>query len=488
MIQAVWTTLLCGAIILGTYERRQPVAFQSINPATEEILGQFPEHTGDEVERALEASSRAFQSWRRTPFAERSQLLRAVAHQLRAEKTLLAGLTTAEMGKPVVEAEAEIEKCAWCCDYFAEHGQSFLSERPVPSGATDSYVAYDPLGPVLAIMPWNFPFWQVFRFAAPTLMAGNAGLLKHASNVSQCALAIERVIRQAGAPDGLFQTLLLPSDRVGAIIDDDRVRAVTLTGSEFAGSKVAERSGTSLKKTVLELGGSDPFIVLADADLDAAATTAVNARYQNTGQSCIAAKRFIVVDKVADEFLTRFVAAVERLRIGDPMERETQIGPLARDDLRVSLEEQLRRSVAQGAVLATGGQRLERRGYFYQPTVVSAVHPGMPAFDEETFGPLAAVIAAGDADEAVDLANHSRYGLGAAFWTRDVELAQRLARRVDSGSVFINGMVASDPRLPFGGVKRSGYGRELGEYGIREFVNIKTVWIGPKQEEQPQSK
>jgi len=463
------------------------MAFQSINPATEELLGEFPEHTGDEVERALEASSRAFQSWRRTPFAERSQLLRAVAHQLRAEKTLLAGLMTAEMGKPVVEAEAEIEKCAWCCDYFAENGQSFLRDRRVPSGATESYVAYDPLGSVLAIMPWNFPFWQVFRFAAPTLMTGNAGLLKHASNVSQCALAIERVISQAGAPEGLFQTLLLSSDRVGAVINDDRVRAVTLTGSEFAGSKVAEQSGKSLKKTVLELGGSDPFIVLADADLDAAITTAVNARYQNTGQSCIAAKRFIVVDEVADEFLTRFAAASERLRTGDPMERETQIGPLARNDLRASLEDQLQRSLQQGATLATGGHRLERKGYFYQPTIVSQVRPGMPAFDEETFGPLAAVVAAGDADEAVDLANQSRYGLGAAIWTRDVELAKRLARRVDSGSVFINGMVASDPRLPFGGVKRSGYGRELGEYGIREFVNIKTVWIGPQREEPPQS-
>lgn len=463
------------------------MAFRSINPATEELLGEFPEHTGDEVERALDASSRAFGVWRRTPFAERIQLLRAVAGQLRADRTLLAGLITAEMGKPVVEAEAEIEKCAWCCDYFAENGQAFLSDRAMPSGAKQSYVAYDPLGPVLAIMPWNFPFWQVFRFAAPTLMAGNAGLLKHASNVSQCALAIERVIRQAGAPDGLFQTLLLSSDHVGAVIDDDRVRAVTLTGSEFAGSKVAAQSGRSLKKTVLELGGSDPFIVLADADLEDAVTTAVRARYQNTGQSCIAAKRFIVVDEVADDFLTRFVAAVERLHIGDPNERETQIGPLARGDLRESLEEQLRRSLAQGAALATGGQRLERRGYFYQPTVVTSIRPGMPAFDEETFGPMAAVIRARDADEAVDLANRSRYGLGASIWTRDVELAQRLARRVEAGSVFINGPVASDPRLPFGGVKRSGYGRELGEYGIREFVNIKTVWIGPQREQQPNS-
>jgi succinate-semialdehyde dehydrogenase/glutarate-semialdehyde dehydrogenase len=463
------------------------VAFQSINPATEEVFGELPEHTPDEVERTLDASSHAFESWRTTSFAERSQLLRAVAGQLRADKTFLAGLMTAEMGKPIVEAEAEIEKCAWCCDYFADSGQSFLTDRPLPSGATESYVAYDPLGPVLAIMPWNFPFWQVFRFAAPALMAGNTGLLKHASNVSQCGLAIEKVIRQAGAPHGLFQTLLLSSDGVGPVIADDRVRAVTLTGSEFAGSKVAEQSGRALKKSVLELGGSDPFIVLADADLDAAAATAVNARFQNTGQSCIAAKRFVVVEAVADEFCALFVAAVERLRIGDPVARETQIGPLARDDLRAGLEQQLQRSLAKGAILASGGQRLDRNGYFYQPTVVTEVRPGMPAFDEETFGPLAAVISAKDADDAVDLANQSRYGLGAAIWTRDVELARRLARRIDSGSVFINGMVASDPRLPFGGVKRSGYGRELGEYGIREFVNIKTVWIGPKQEEQPQS-
>lgn len=463
------------------------MTFQSINPTTEEVIGELAAHTDAEVEQALRASERAFASWRTAPFAERSRLVHAVAAQLRADKPRLAALMTAEMGKPIVEAEAEVEKCAWCCDFYADNGESFLRDLPVASGATKSYVAYDPLGPVLAIMPWNFPLWQVFRFAAPALMAGNAGLLKHASNVSQCALAIADVIRQAGAPDGLFQTLLLPNDRVGAVIADDRVRAVTLTGSEFAGSKVAGEAGRVLKKSVLELGGSDAFIVLADADIDAAVATAVHARYQNTGQSCIAAKRFIVVDAVAGAFLSRFVAAVESLRVGDPALRETQIGPLAREDLRAGLEQQLEKSLAQGAVLATGGHRIERRGYFIQPTVITGARPGMPACDEETFGPLAAVMSAADDDEAVGLANMSRYGLGAAIWTRDTERAQHLARRIEAGAVFINGMVASDPRLPFGGVKRSGYGRELGEYGIREFVNIKTVWIGPQREERPRS-
>lgn len=463
------------------------MAFQSINPATEELLGEFAEHGHEDVERALEASARVFQSWRKTTFAERGQLLRAIAVGLRRDKERLAGLITAEMGKPIVEAEAEIEKCAWCCDYFAENGQAFLVDRPVASGATESFVAHQPLGPVLAIMPWNFPFWQVLRFAAPALMAGNTALLKHASNVPQCALAIEQVIREAGAPDGLFQTLLLSSEHVGGVIDDDRVRAVTLTGSDVAGSKVAERSGRALKKTVLELGGSDPFIVLTDADLAATVANAVNARYQNTGQSCIAAKRFIVVDEMADEFVLRFVAAVAKLRVGDPTARETQVGPLARDDLSGGLEDQVQRSLRQGAVLATGGHRLERKGYFYQPTVLTEVRPGMPAFDEETFGPVAPVIRARDAAEAIELANRSPYGLGASIWSQAIEAAVKLAREIESGSVFINGLVASDPRLPFGGIKRSGYGRELGEYGIREFVNIKTVWIGPRRDAQPLS-
>jgi succinate-semialdehyde dehydrogenase/glutarate-semialdehyde dehydrogenase len=332
-------------------------------------------------------------------------------------------------------------------------------------------------------MPWNYPLWQVLRFLAPALFAGNTSILKHASNIPQCALAIETVCRDAGLPDGVFKTLLLSSGRVGKVIEDDRISAVTLTGSDIAGSRVAEVSGRAIKKNVLELGGSDPFIVLADADLDQAIATAVNARYQNTGQSCIAAKRFIVVDDVADAFVDGFTKTVQALSVDDPMRKETKVGPLARGDLRDELEDQVKRSVAQGATLVAGGHRLERRGYFYAPTVLDHVKPGIAAFDEETFGPVAAVIRARDTDDAIALANRSQFGLGSALWTRDIEKGKRLAHDIEAGAVFINGMVASDPRLPFGGVKRSGYGRELGIFGIREFVNIKTVWIGPRKEE-----
>ena len=457
------------------------MAFQSINPATEEVEATFQEHTPDEVETALEGAVQTFSSWRKTSFAERSRLMLGAAAYLRANKTRLALLMTDEMGKPIRQAEAEVEKCAWCCDFYAENAEAFLRDVDAPSSATQSYVAFDPIGPVLAVMPWNFPLWQVFRFAAPALMAGNIGVLKHASNVPRCGLAIEEVFREAGFPAGAFRALLVSSGRVAKIIEDDRIRAVTLTGSDIAGSKVAETSGRALKKTVLELGGSDPFIVLADADVEAAAATAVNARYQNAGQSCIAAKRFIVVDEIADAFTRRFVEAADKLRVGDPREQETELGPVARDDLRDAVEDQVRRSVAQGAVVASGGHRIERKGYFYAPTVVTGVSPEMPVFAEETFGPVAAVIRARDPQHAVALANESQFGLGSSLWTRDLELGRRLARDIEAGSVFINGMVASDPRLPFGGIKRSGYGRELGEYGIREFVNTKTVWIGPQQ-------
>ncbi len=455
--------------------------FHSLNPATGEVEATFGEHTDEQVERALAASLDAFEQWRRTPFAERATHMREAARYLRSERDRFAGLMTSEMGKPIRQSEAEVEKCAWCCDFYAENAEAFLRDLDAPSSATESYVAFDPLGPVLAVMPWNFPFWQVFRFAAPALMAGNTGILKHASNVPACSLAIEEVFREAGFPAGVFQSLLVSSGRVARIIEDDRIRAVTLTGSDIAGAKVAEAAGRVLKKTVLELGGSDPFIVLADADLEAAVTTAVNARYQNTGQSCIAAKRFIVEESVADDFTARFIEVAGRLRIGNPADRDTDVGPLARDDLRGDLEDQIRRSVEMGAVVASGGHRLEGNGYFYAPTVVTGATPGMPVFSEETFGPVAAIVRASDAAHAVELANQSQFGLGSALWTRDLEKARRLARDIEAGGVFINGMVASDPRLPFGGVKRSGYGRELGEFGIKEFVNIKTVWIGPAQ-------
>ncbi len=455
------------------------MTMQSINPATEELLASFEELTARQLDAALDDAAAIFERWRRTSFAERSRLMRDAASYLRKHKARLAALITAEMGKPIVEAEAEIEKCAWGCDFYAENAAKFLAAEPALTNARESYIAFEPLGPVLAIMPWNFPFWQVFRFAAPALMAGNTALLKHASNVPQCALAIEEVFRGAGLLAGAFQVLLVAGSQVEAIIQDQRVRAVTLTGSDQTGATVGATSGGALKKTVLELGGSDPFIVLADADLEAAVETGARARNQNTGQSCIAAKRFIVVEEVADEFERLFVDSVARLHVGDPMQRETQVGPLARADLRDALDSQVRRSLEQGASLALGGHRLERKGYFYAPTVLTGVTPEMPAAREETFGPVAAVIRARDTEEAIAIANDSQFGLGASLWTRDIDRARALAREIEAGSVFVNGMVASDPRLPFGGVKRSGYGRELSQFGIREFVNIQTVWIGP---------
>jgi succinate-semialdehyde dehydrogenase/glutarate-semialdehyde dehydrogenase len=384
---------------------------------------------------------------------------------------------TREMGKPIVQSEAEVEKCALTCDYYAEHAAAFLAEQPRATDAARSYVRFDPLGVVLAVMPWNFPFWQVFRFAAPALMAGNAALLKHASNVPRCALEIEEVFRRAGFPEDLFRSLLTDAAGVKTLIADPRVVAVTLTGSEQAGMAIAEQAGAHLKKTVLELGGSDPFIVLADAPLEAAARAAAEARLINSGQSCIAAKRFIVVEAVAERFIERFKAELAGRRVGDPTLRDTQVGPQARVDLRDQLHEQVVESVKRGARPLLGGQVPAGPGAFYPPTLLIAVDRGMPAFDEETFGPVAAVITAKDESDAVRLANDSPYGLGAALWTADRTRADRLAAEIEAGAVFVNEVVKSDPRLPFGGIKRSGYGRELSEYGIREFVNIKSVWM-----------
>jgi succinate-semialdehyde dehydrogenase/glutarate-semialdehyde dehydrogenase len=450
----------------------------TVNPATEAELQRHPVMTEAEVGTVLEAVRASGPGWREVPIGRRADLMHAAAGVLRRRVDELAGLVTAEMGKLTTEARGEIQKCATTCDHFADHAEEYLADQPAPSDGSSSFVAFEPLGTVLAIMPWNFPFWQVIRFAAPALMAGNTAVLKHASNTTGSGLAIEAVFREAGFPEQVFRTLVIPGRRAGAVVADPRIAAVTLTGSEAAGADTAAVAGRSLKKTVLELGGSDAFVVLEDADIEAAAATAARARFQNCGQSCIAAKRFIVVDAVAGSFEEAFVAATRRLRAGDPTDSSITLGPLARDDLRDDLERQLRGSLERGARLATGGHRLDRRGWFFEPTVVTGCAPGMPAFDEETFGPLAAVARVADEDEARRLANHSDFGLGGNVWTRDLERGVRFARSLETGGVFVNGMTHSDPRLPFGGVKRSGYGRELHSFGIREFVNIKTIWVG----------
>ncbi|HVZ31957.1 MAG TPA: NAD-dependent succinate-semialdehyde dehydrogenase [Polyangiaceae bacterium] len=453
---------------------------ETINPATEQKLERFELHSSAQVEQALGRAQEAFRGWRRTSLEQRTVLLRSLAARLRAEEANLARHAVLEMGKPIAQAHAEVAKCARTCDYFAEHGPALLADQAAPSDAAESYVAFDPLGVVLAIMPWNFPYWQVFRAAVPALLAGNAMLLKHALSVSRCALEIEAVFQRAGAPAGLFQTLLIDHGAIPALLEDERVVAATLTGSERAGTSVARHAGGCIKKTVLELGGSDPFIVLADADLDRAVSTAVTARFQNNGQSCIAAKRFFVQASVAEAFTSRFVQAVQRLRTGNPEDADVDLGPLARADLRDELERQVRASVEAGARVLTGGKRPNHKGWFYEATVLGDVPPGAPALSEELFGPVAPVVVVRDAEEAIARANQTRFGLGANLWTRDIQLAKRLAREIESGNVFINGMTASDPRLPFGGVKKSGYGRELSAFGLREFVNVKTVWIGPQ--------
>jgi acyl-CoA reductase-like NAD-dependent aldehyde dehydrogenase len=455
--------------------------FKTTNPATEETLEELEFHSAGAVEQALVLAHAAFVEWRRTSFERRSALLSAVASGLRQEEATLARHAVLEMGKPLAQAKAEVQKCARACDYFAEHAGSLLADERAPSDASESYVAFDPLGTVLAVMPWNFPYWQVFRAAAPALMAGNAMLLKHALSVSRCALEIERIFTGAGAPRGLFQTLLIDHDAIPGLIRDDRVVAATLTGSERAGVSVGREAGSVIKKVVLELGGSDPFIVLKDADVAAAAQTAVRARFQNNGQSCIAAKRFFVEQPVLEEFTARFVAGVKALKVGDPLADGIDLGPLARVDLRDELDKQVRASIDAGARVLTGGKRVPGKGAFYEPTVLADVPADAPALREELFGPAAPIVAVRDADDAIARANDSRFGLGSNLWTRDLDRARHLARRLEAGSVFINGMVASDARLPFGGIKKSGYGRELSSFGIREFVNVKTVWIGPAQ-------
>ncbi len=450
---------------------------ETVNPTTGERVKRFKPFSRAAVEAALAQAQRAFERWRRVPLAERSRLLSAAAALLRREVRRHAELITLEMGKPITQAVAEVEKCAWACEHFAANAAALLADEPIATEARRSVVEFAPLGAVLAVMPWNFPYWQVFRFAAPALMAGNVGVLKHASNVPQCALAIEQVFRRAGFPAGTFRTLLIESGAVAKVIADDRIVAVTLTGSEDAGSRVAAVAGQHLKKTVLELGGSDPFVVLRDADLDRCSVVAAQARTINSGQSCIAAKRFIVDSAVAKEFTRRFVAQMGALRTGDPMDEATQVGPQARADLLEDLDRQVRQSLRRGARLLLGGKRVSGRGYFYPPTVLGAVRPGMPAFDEEVFGPVAGVVVARHEEEALRLANASRFGLGASVWSADGERAERLARRLETGVVYVNDLVKSDPRLPFGGVKKSGYGRELAAFGIREFTNVKSIVV-----------
>lgn len=454
----------------------------SIDPATGKPTKTYKELSDSDLDEKLQNAAEAFRKYRRTSFAERASKMNNAAKILETRKKSIGELMTTEMGKPIKAAIAEAEKCAWVCRFYAENAERFLADDPIDTDAAHSYIHYQPIGAVLAVMPWNFPFWQVFRFAAPALMAGNVGLLKHASNVPACALDIEEIINEAGFPEGAFQTLLIGSERVARVIEDQRVRAVTLTGSEPAGREVASLAGKLIKKSVLELGGSDPFIVLPSADLDAAVTTAVTARTINNGQSCIAAKRFIVAKEIATAFEQRFVEAMRSLVVGNPLDDTVQIGPLATAQILEDLEEQVRKTVELGARVLTGGKRLSDAGYYYPPTVLTDIPEDSPAYREEIFGPVASLFRADNLDDAIRIANDTDFGLGASAWTNDSDEQKRLAEEIDAGCVFINGMVASDPRLPFGGVKHSGYGRELGVHGIREFVNIKTVWIGSRQQ------
>lgn len=448
--------------------------FKSINPYNSEVVGSYTGLTDSALSAKLEDSNNAFSAWSKVPMEERTRLMYNAGKVLRENVEEYARMITLEMGKPITESRGEVNKCAWVCDYYAEHAAAFLADEIIETDASKSYVKHDPIGAVFAIMPWNFPFWQVFRYAAPTLMAGNTGLLKHAANVFGCANQIEEVFRKAGFPKGVFQNLIIHHDRVEGIISHEVVQAVTLTGSERAGSAVASVAGKHIKKTVLELGGNNAFIVWEDADIDQAVKTALVARMLNCGQSCIAAKRFILVGSIYDEFVSKFVAGVEQLKAGDPLDDKTQVGTLARKDLADELQRQVQESVEQGAELLLGGNQREA---FHEPTVLGNVKPGMPAFSEETFGPLAAMIKAKDEDEAFVLSERSKYGLGVTVCTTNIEKAMSMAGRVSDGAYFINELVKSDPRLPFGGTKYSGYGRELARDGILEFVNRKTVYV-----------
>lgn len=454
------------------------MSIEAVNPATGEVIKTYSESTPDQVNTLIEQASRAFQDWRQTGFGKRTALMRNTARVLRDSSSRYAALMAMEMGKPIVEGRAEVEKCAWVCEYYAENAEAFLAAEPIETDARRSFVTFQPLGVVLAIMPWNFPFWQLFRFAAPGLMAGNVGLLKHASNVPGCALVLEQIFREAGFPKGVFTTLLISSSRVDQVIEHPQVRAVTITGSVPAGRAVGAKAGSVIKKSVLELGGSDPYIILEDADLESTVTTCVTSRLINSGQSCIAAKRFIVVEPLRRQFEDQFVEVMSSKKMGDPLEEDTVVGPQARHDLRDDLHRQVLDSIERGARCLLGGKIPEEPGAYYPPTVLTDVQPNMPAYDEELFGPVAAIIPVKDEPEAISAANDSTFGLGAAVFTTDLQRAERIAAsELEAGCCFVNALVKSDPRLPFGGIKESGYGRELSSFGIREFVNIKTVYI-----------
>ncbi|MFC6952015.1 NAD-dependent succinate-semialdehyde dehydrogenase [Halorubellus litoreus] len=456
---------------------------ERVNPATGEHIETVDAHTDAEVDELLGAAHERYLSWREVPMHERCELMANAADVLRENQEEYAQLMTEEMGKPITGARSEVEKCAWVCEHYAEHAQAYLQDETLPSPPeAEAKVVHEPLGVVMAVMPWNYPFWQVFRFAAPNLVAGNVGVLKHASNVPGCAKAIAEVFREAGFPQACFQTLLVSGSKANEVIEDERVRAVTLTGSEPAGRAVAETAGRELKKTVLELGGADPFIVLDDADVEAAVTRGVTARLLNSGQSCIAAKRFVVHDAVYDEFIERFVAEMEAQTVGDPTDEATDVGPQAREDLMAELHDQVERSVRDGATVECGGEPLDREGYFYPPTVLTDVPPDAAAACEETFGPVAAVFRVDSEQDAIDLANDSTLGLGASVWTEDLERGERIAREIEAGCTFVNELTKSDPRVPFGGIKDSGYGRELAQHGIKEFLNEKTVWVQDAQD------